>query len=41
MSVTASVSEHDLVPPEIVSTIFYSASVSDSLALLVAESVGG
>ena len=29
------------MPPEIISTIFYSASVSDSFALLVAESVGG
>jgi diguanylate cyclase (GGDEF)-like protein/PAS domain S-box-containing protein len=28
------------VPPEIVATIFYSATVSDSLALLVAETVG-
>jgi diguanylate cyclase (GGDEF)-like protein/PAS domain S-box-containing protein len=39
--VTVSMPEHDLVPPEIVSTIFYSATVSDSLALLVAETVGG
>jgi diguanylate cyclase (GGDEF)-like protein/PAS domain S-box-containing protein len=31
-----------MVPPEIVSTVFYSATVSDSLAILVAEaSVGG
>jgi diguanylate cyclase (GGDEF)-like protein/PAS domain S-box-containing protein len=29
------------VPPEIVSAIFYSASVSDSLAILVAETVDG
>jgi diguanylate cyclase (GGDEF)-like protein/PAS domain S-box-containing protein len=29
------------VPPEIVSTVFYSATVSDSLAILVAETVGG
>jgi diguanylate cyclase (GGDEF)-like protein/PAS domain S-box-containing protein len=28
------------VPPEIVSTVFYSATVSDTLALLVAETVG-
>jgi diguanylate cyclase (GGDEF)-like protein/PAS domain S-box-containing protein len=30
-----------MVPPEIVSTVFYSATVSDSLAILVAETVGG
>ena len=40
MSVTISVPDDDLVPPEIVSTVFYSATVSDSLALLVAETVG-
>src|SRR3954452_17933942 len=31
----------DMVPPEIVSTILYSATVSDSLAILVAELVPG
>jgi diguanylate cyclase (GGDEF)-like protein/PAS domain S-box-containing protein len=41
VSVSISASEHDMVPPEIVSTIFYSATVSDSLAILVAETVGG
>ncbi|GAA3162498.1 EAL domain-containing protein [Blastococcus jejuensis] len=40
MSVTVSVPDDDLVAPEIVSTIFYSASVSDALAILVAETVG-
>ena len=40
MSVTISVPDDDLVPQEIVSTVFYSATVSDSLAILVAESVG-
>jgi diguanylate cyclase (GGDEF)-like protein/PAS domain S-box-containing protein len=40
VSVTISVPDDDLVPPEIISTIFYSATVSDSLALLVAESIG-
>ena len=29
-----------MVPPEIISTVFYSATVSDTLALLVAESFG-
>ena len=33
--------DDDMVPPEIVSTVFYSATVSDSLAILVAETVGG
>jgi diguanylate cyclase (GGDEF)-like protein/PAS domain S-box-containing protein len=41
VSVSISTSEHDMVPPEIVSTVFYSATVSDSLAILVAETVGG
>ena len=41
MSVTISVPDDDLVAPEIVSTVFYSASVSDGMAILVAESVGG
>jgi diguanylate cyclase (GGDEF)-like protein/PAS domain S-box-containing protein len=41
VSVSISASEHDMVPPEIVSTIFYSATVSDSMAILVAETVGG
>jgi diguanylate cyclase (GGDEF)-like protein/PAS domain S-box-containing protein len=40
VSVTISVPDEDLVPAEIVSTVFYSATVSDTLALLVAESVG-
>ena len=40
MSVTASVSDDDLVAPEIVASIFYSASVSDVMAILVAETVG-
>jgi len=40
VSVTISVPDDDLVPQEIVSTVFYSATVSDSLAILVAESVG-
>src|SRR3954468_6245673 len=35
-----SVPDDDLVPPEIVSTVFYSASVSDSMAILVAETSG-
>jgi diguanylate cyclase (GGDEF)-like protein/PAS domain S-box-containing protein len=42
--VSVPISAHDgdtCVPPEIVSTIFYSATVSDSLAILVAETVGG
>jgi diguanylate cyclase (GGDEF)-like protein/PAS domain S-box-containing protein len=41
VSVTISVPDDDLVPPEIVSTVFYSATVSDSLAILVAETIGG
>ena len=41
MSVSVSISDDDMVPPEIVSTIFYSAMVSDSLAILVAEVVAG
>jgi diguanylate cyclase (GGDEF)-like protein/PAS domain S-box-containing protein len=41
VSVTISVPDDDLAPPEIVSTVFYSASVSDSMAILVAETVGG
>jgi len=41
VSVSISTSEHDMVPPEIVSTVFYSATVSDSLAILVVETVGG
>ncbi|MFD2090921.1 putative bifunctional diguanylate cyclase/phosphodiesterase [Blastococcus deserti] len=41
MSVSISASEHDMVQPEIVSTVFYSATVSDSLAILVAETVNG
>ena len=30
-----------LVPPEVVSSVFYGAAVSDTLVLLVAEVVGG
>ena len=41
VSVTISAPDDDMVPPEIVSTVFYSATVSDSLAILVAETVGG
>jgi len=41
VSVTISAVHDDLVPPEIVSTVFYSASVSDSMAILVAEIDGG
>ena len=40
MSITASVPDDDLVAPEIVASIFYSASVSDAVAILVAETVG-
>ncbi len=40
MSITASVPDDDLVAPEIVASIFYSASVSDVIAILVAETVG-
>jgi diguanylate cyclase (GGDEF)-like protein/PAS domain S-box-containing protein len=39
VSVTISVPDDVLVPPEIVSTVFYSATVTDTLALLVAETV--
>jgi hypothetical protein len=35
------VTAEPLVPPEIVSSVFYGAAVSDSLVLLVAEVVGG
>ncbi|MCW2633745.1 MAG: hypothetical protein JWQ99_112 [Blastococcus sp.] len=41
MSVTSSVADDDMVSPEVVSTIFYSATVSDSLCILVAEIVPG
>src|SRR4051812_23941440 len=41
MSVLISAADDDMVPPEIVSTVFYSATVSDALAILVAENVGG
>ena len=41
MSVSISAPHEDMVPPEIVSTVFYSATVSDTLAILVAESVAG
>jgi diguanylate cyclase (GGDEF)-like protein/PAS domain S-box-containing protein len=40
VSVTISVPDDELVPPEIIATVFYSATVSDSLAILVAETVG-
>jgi diguanylate cyclase (GGDEF)-like protein/PAS domain S-box-containing protein len=39
-TVTAVIASDDHVPPEVVSSVFYSASVSDSLALLVAETSG-
>jgi diguanylate cyclase (GGDEF)-like protein/PAS domain S-box-containing protein len=41
VSVTVSVPHDELVPAEIVSTVFYSATVSDTMAILVAELVGG
>jgi diguanylate cyclase (GGDEF)-like protein/PAS domain S-box-containing protein len=41
VSVSISVADDDMVSPEIVSTIFYSATVSDSFAILVAEAVAG
>ena len=37
---SAVIASDDHVPPEIVSSVFYSASVSDALALLVAETSG-
>jgi len=37
VSALSSTHLEDMVPPEIISTVFYSASVSDSLAVLVAE----
>jgi diguanylate cyclase (GGDEF)-like protein/PAS domain S-box-containing protein len=37
VSVSISAPHEDMVPPEIVSTVFYSATVSDNLAILVAE----
>ena len=37
MSVSISAPHEDMVPPEVVSSVFYSATVSDSLAILVAE----
>jgi diguanylate cyclase (GGDEF)-like protein/PAS domain S-box-containing protein len=40
VSVSITVPHDDVVPPEIVSTVFYSATVSDSLAILVAETDG-
>jgi diguanylate cyclase (GGDEF)-like protein/PAS domain S-box-containing protein len=40
VSVPSSTAHEDTVPPGIVSTIFYSAAVSDNMALLVAETVG-
>jgi diguanylate cyclase (GGDEF)-like protein/PAS domain S-box-containing protein len=41
VSVISNASDHDHVAPDVVSAIFYSAQVSDSLALLVAETLGG
>ena len=41
MSVTRSACHDDAVPPEIVSTVFHSATVSDCMAILVAEIAGG
>ncbi|MDQ1661629.1 MAG: hypothetical protein QOJ68_1609, partial [Blastococcus sp.] len=41
MSVPVPAMHDDAVPPEIVSTVFYSAAVSDSMAILVAEMVAG
>jgi diguanylate cyclase (GGDEF)-like protein/PAS domain S-box-containing protein len=41
VSASVSVPDGDYVPSEIVSTVFYSATVSDTLALVVAEAVGG
>jgi diguanylate cyclase (GGDEF)-like protein/PAS domain S-box-containing protein len=40
VTVPMSVPDDDRVPPEIVSSVFYSATVSDQLALVVAEVVG-
>src|ERR687893_372486 len=41
-TVSATMRAHDVhvVPPEIVDSVFYSATVSDNLAILVAETVG-
>jgi PAS domain S-box-containing protein len=41
VSASISLPDGDYVPSEIVSTVFYSATVSDTLALVVAETVGG
>ncbi|CCG03876.1 EAL domain-containing protein [Blastococcus saxobsidens] len=41
MSVFISEPDDDRVPPEIVSSVFYCASVSDGFALVVAETVAG
>ena len=41
MSVPVTAVHDDAVPPEIVSTVFYSAAVSDSMAILVVEIVAG
>ena len=40
MSASISVPDGDYVPSEIVATVFYSATVNASLALVVAETVG-
>jgi diguanylate cyclase (GGDEF)-like protein/PAS domain S-box-containing protein len=41
VSVSFSAVHDDLVPPEIISTVFYSATVSDTMAVMVAEIDGG
>jgi diguanylate cyclase (GGDEF)-like protein/PAS domain S-box-containing protein len=41
VSVIISEPDDDRVPPEIVASVFYSATVSDNLALVVAEKVAG
>jgi diguanylate cyclase (GGDEF)-like protein/PAS domain S-box-containing protein len=40
VSATIRAHDHQVVSPEIVSSVFYSTTVSDSLAVLVAETVG-
>jgi diguanylate cyclase (GGDEF)-like protein/PAS domain S-box-containing protein len=41
VSVQVTAVHDDAVPPDVVSTVFYSAAVSDSMAILVAELVAG
>ncbi|MCZ2860406.1 putative bifunctional diguanylate cyclase/phosphodiesterase [Blastococcus sp. VKM Ac-2987] len=41
MSVIIADADDDRVPPEIVASVFYSATVNDNLALVVAETVAG